>query len=1736
MPEAFDWSAEKQRLFRFERNTVVSAAAGSGKTTALVELYLRLLEGLPAEQDGPGGLVGSGAGGGPGSDGPGPGGLGPDGRPLEPEEIVVVTFTEKAAQDLTRKIREGLLDRLDRAQALADPAARRILSARWEELRARLEVAPIGTIHHYAARLLREHPVEAGVDPGFDVLDEADADTLRREATADVVREALDRRDPALVLLLGHLPLADQGESPGLESSLAAALARLRGAGTGVEQLRRATRARLAELDAERARLAADLEAAAGALRSVPAAQPFLAAWDALPGPVRRLAPDLDDAAWQRLLALVPLAKNWRGAGARDPMRSLLEEALGRLPPVYWQRAAIPLGEAFFDLLVRVDDTYAAHKRRRRALDFDDLEEGAVRLLLRDLDARGALLGSRPAVVLVDEFQDNNRRQLELVRLLAGDGTGRLRDRALVVVGDPKQSIYRFRGADVAVFRRITEMVAGQSRLAGDPSAAARSGPDGPDVLPGITDPVAGEAAAGSRVSGRAGRAGEIGPAGGAGPAGRAEVGGRTGVAGAIGAATGADPAGGAAGADPAGGDPAGEHHPGGGRDPAGEHHPGGGHDPAGGTGPLRFTENFRSVPGIIAFVNALFARYMGPSSPERPEYEVPFDPGEDALEPRRPWAGRAGSGAGAGGGEAPGEADRDEAAAAVEVLCLPPNEPAEIRRAREAEAVVRRIRQLVAGGIHPGQIAVLVRTLRHAPAIQRGLEAAGVPAYLIKGSGFYGAAEIRDVLCLLASLDSPLDDLALAAVLRSPFAGVSDDALLLLARPDPAARPRPLHRAFRDGRLAPPVPALPETDRARLAAFAAWHHELRGRKDRTPLPELIEEALERSGYITACLTRAGGDQQLANLRKLVEQARAFEARPGRTLRDFVRELARAVSEEPRETAAQVVGESEDVVRIMTIHAAKGLEFPVVVVPGCADEMPGDRGPVILDEDPDAGGLALRPVDPATLETAQTWLGKRLGDARRQKAKAEWRRLFYVATTRARDRLILVGEHPVRKDGSPSEVDTWRREVDALLADRPDLEAAGIVRRIRWEELGEPAEVAWPAAEAAGPTDEAARTTDETTAGATDETTAGAAGAAVLAAGAAGTAAATGAAEATDVVQAASGLAGQTSRATGGAAATPDGEAAAADEAAGGMERPRSAGEEATGAIDRTTGGADELTAATDDRAAAATAGATGAATATGAAAGVTGASGPAAAAAGGIAGGTLTAGASDRGTGGADGGAGGTATAQAREGPAPPDGPAMREPPAGPGPSAMPGSPAVSGPPAMPERPAMPAQPAAAPVRVPGSPGVPDAAVEAVVKRIRWCPARPSRFVHTVTELAEFAACPHRYYLTRRIGLSDADDPWFDGGDEPQSVAEGAPSPPDEEAGGGSPASARLSALDLGSLAHAVLEHVPLGLDGAALASCVRELIRQYAGGLPGSVPGAGSASASGGPSGAGGVRGSGGTSGFGDVPRPGRVSGSAGASAPDSVSGPGGLPGPGGVPEAGGEPEPGGVSGPGRLSGPGGVWGPGGLPGPRGLSGSGSMSESERDDLAARITAFLNGQTGRALARAWRADPGRVLREYPFALRLADNGATLIVHGKIDLLWRDDDGGLHLIDYKTARGQGEEAARKYEFQLLTYALAAGRLAGTPVRRAGIVFLLGEPAEPAWLDVGPEAVAGLETRAVALARRIAELQQQAADSEGWPRIALPDCRRLGCGFVARCYGSRGASASCAAGTLSKRG
>jgi ATP-dependent exoDNAse (exonuclease V) beta subunit len=183
------------------------------------------------------------------------------------------------------------------------------------------------------------------------------------------------------------------------------------------------------------------------------------------------------------------------------------------------------------------------------------------------------------------------------------------------------------------------------------------------------------------------------------------------------------------------------------------------------------------------------------------------------------------------------------------------------------------------------------------------------------------------------------------------------------------------------------------------------------------------------------------------------------------------------------------------------------------------------------------------------------------------------------------------------------------------------------------------------------------------------------------------------------------------------------------------------------------------------------------------------------------------------------------------------------------------------------------------------------------------------------------------------------------------------------------------------------------------------------------------------------------------------------------------------------------------------------------------GGVDEAEQAALAEKVRAFLESRTGRSLAAAWRRSPDSVLREYPIALRLSDGGASLTVRGQLDVLWRDDRGAWTVLDYKTTRAGGAVAIGRYDLQLAVYAHAAAGLGGGEPVRAGLAFLLDRPDEPHWIDASGEALRRVRSRAVALARQIAEIEWQDGDGEAWPRIDRTRCQALRCGFAGRCHG-----------------
>jgi len=204
-------------------------------------------------------------------------------------------------------------------------------------------------------------------------------------------------------------------------------------------------------------------------------------------------------------------------------------------------------------------------------------------------------------------------------------------------------------------------------------------------------------------------------------------------------------------------------------------------------------------------------------------------------------------------------------------------------------------------------------------------LSSQNVPYYVVGGKAFYSRQEVVDLLNFLRVLDSQLDEVALAGVLRSPFFSLRDDTLFLLAQ----------HSGGLSGGLFAPslTDELTGDERRRAEFAAAVLRDLRAVKNRRSITELINEILSRTAYDAILSAEFLGERKLANLRKLVEMARTFDASGVQTLTDFIAWLAESVASQPDEAPAAIEAEKSAVVRLMSIHQAKGLEFPVVVVP-----------------------------------------------------------------------------------------------------------------------------------------------------------------------------------------------------------------------------------------------------------------------------------------------------------------------------------------------------------------------------------------------------------------------------------------------------------------------------------------------------------------------------------------------------------------------------------------------------------------------------------------------------------------------------------------------------------------------------------------------------------------------------------------------------------------------------------
>lgn len=776
-----------------------------------------------------------------------------EGLPLE--RLVAVTFTRKAAAELVSRIRSSLRDcgRSDLARSL--------------------DSATIGTIHSLCRRLLRERALEAGVDPAFTVLEAEVAALVREEVCGQIWAGAVEEADEVELEVL-----ASQGDA--LRREILPLYDRLRGAGQ------------------ERPRVVIDPGSSEEQARSslVGAICEALVAGEALASRSSTLESDL--CSLQDCLAWVETP---RGTSDRDddlrlsraffPSKrtSSMEPSFGpvRTALTLYRRCLAearlrPVVATMNGLLSRFHRRYETYKRERSLLDFTDLELRARALLDSGGGGRApiALLpGSR---IMIDEFQDTNELQCAVL-----EGLGASRS---LMVGDERQSIYRFRGADVEVFRRREERLA-----------------------PRVGDSQAG--------------------------------------------------------------------------------------------GLHRLDVNYRSRPEVLAFINRLFAheRFFGTRfvALEHGRDEEDHGNNPQANMPAAP------SGVRATGPAQP----------AVEILVVErienvnPDGRAPLMQEAEAQAVASRVRKLIHDeGWDARDIVVLTPAQTHVVLYQQALLACGVDLYVVGGKGYYVREEVSDITSLLRLVVNPHNDLALVTVLRSPLVGLSDDGLYMLGREARKTRARSLWEVVRGGR----VFGVDDVDEQLLLDLVARLANLRRRVGRPGLARLIDDAVSDCGYDLCLLGSTDGKRRFANVRKLMRMAADFESLQGPDLAGFVAVVGSMGDLSDRDGSAPILAEGENVVRVMTIHQAKGLEFPVVLLAGLGSDVPrGARSEFVVGDDGRVG-VFLKGSQRDNYESHDLCWGPAAEILAEQQMREQEEdvRLLYVAMTRARERLVLVGAKP----------------------------------------------------------------------------------------------------------------------------------------------------------------------------------------------------------------------------------------------------------------------------------------------------------------------------------------------------------------------------------------------------------------------------------------------------------------------------------------------------------------------------------------------------------------------------------------------------------------------------------------------------------------------------------------------------------------------------------------------------
>ena len=340
-----------------------------------------------------------------------------------------------------------------------------------------------------------------------------------------------------------------------------------------------------------------------------------------------------------------------------------------------------------------------------------------------------------------------------------------------------------------------------------------------------------------------------------------------------------------------------------------------------------------------------------------------------------------------------------------------------------EAKLIADRIRKMVGKEevvdeetgefrkVRYGDIVILLRSLSEwADLFAEVLNANGIPAHTVSRTGYFSTLEIRTVLNYLRILDNPRQDIPLAAVLKSPMAGLSDEQL---ARLRLLAEDKPYHQCVKmfleaEEELTEKESTADEDMRAKLKRFSETYKKLRRQTMDIPMHELLQKVLKETGYARYASALPAGRQRLANLHMLSEKAIAYEKTSYRGLYHFIRYIDELQKYDVDFGEAELVGENEDAVNIMSIHKSKGLEFPVCFVSGMGKSFnkQDSRSKMILHPNL---GVGLDIIEEDRRIKVPAFFKKVIARQTELESLGEELRVLYVAFTRAKEKLIITG-------------------------------------------------------------------------------------------------------------------------------------------------------------------------------------------------------------------------------------------------------------------------------------------------------------------------------------------------------------------------------------------------------------------------------------------------------------------------------------------------------------------------------------------------------------------------------------------------------------------------------------------------------------------------------------------------------------------------------------------------------